>query len=83
MQDKTNLLGYSQKSLEVFFKDIGEPSFRAKQLLKWVHQKGELDFGMMTDFNKTLRERLKSIAISQRHQLLKVFLHLKKVLKNI
>ena len=63
MQDKTNLLGYSQKSLEVFFKDIGEPSFRAKQLLKWVHQKGELDFGMMTDFNKTLRERLKSIAI--------------------
>ena len=63
MQNKTNLLGYSQKSLEVFFKDIGEPSFRAKQLLKWVHQKGELDFGMMTDFNKTLRERLKSIAI--------------------
>jgi len=63
LQDKTNLLGYSQKSLEVFFKDIGEPSFRAKQLLKWVHQKGELDFGMMTDFNKTLRERLKSIAI--------------------
>ena len=47
MQDKTNLLGYSQKSLEVFFKDIGEPSFRAKQLLKWVHQKGELDFAYM------------------------------------
>ena len=42
--------------------------------LKWVHQKGELDFGVMTDFNKTLRERLKSIAISQRHQLLKAFL---------
>ena len=63
MQDKTNLLGYSQKSLEVFFKDIDEPSFRAKQLLKWVHQKGELDFGVMTDFNKTLRERLKNIAI--------------------
>ena len=48
MQDKTNLLGYSQKSLEVFFKDIDEPAFRAKQLLKWVHQKGELDFRMMT-----------------------------------
>ena len=63
MQDKTNLLGYSQKSLEVFFKDIDEPAFRAKQLLKWVHQKGELDFRMMTDFNKSLRERLKNIAI--------------------
>ena len=63
MQDKTNLLGYSQKSLEVFFKDIDEPAFRAKQLLKWVHQKGELDFRKMTDFNKSLRERLKNIAI--------------------
>jgi 23S rRNA (adenine2503-C2)-methyltransferase len=63
LQDKKNLLGCSQESLEVFFKDIGEPPFRAKQLLKWVHQKGELDFEMMTDFNKDLRSRLKDIAI--------------------
>ena len=63
MLEKVNLLGYSQKSLESFFHDLGEPSFRAKQLLKWIHQKGELDFDMMTDFNKILREKLKDLAI--------------------
>ena len=61
MLEKVNLLGYSQKSLESFFHDLGEPSFRAKQLLKWIHQKGELDFDMMTDFNKILREKLKDL----------------------
>ena len=30
----------TQEELEKFFLDIDEPSFRAKQLLKWVHQKG-------------------------------------------
>ena len=40
MADKKNLLGYSQNELEKFFLGIDEPSFRAKQLLKWVHQKG-------------------------------------------
>ena len=59
---KINLLGYSLESLEVFFNDIGEPKFRAKQLIKWVHQKGILDFSQMTDFNKILREKLELIA---------------------
>ena len=59
---KINLLGYSLESLEVFFNDIDEPKFRAKQLIKWVHQKGVLDFSQMTDFNKILREKLELIA---------------------
>ena len=59
---KINLLGYSLESLEVFFNDINEPKFRAKQLIKWVHQKGILDFRQMTDFNKILREKLELIA---------------------
>ena len=62
MQAKENLLGYSLESLESFFLKINEPKFRAKQLLKWIHQKGVLDFNMMTDLNKALRTKLKSIA---------------------
>lgn len=60
---KVNLLGYSLKSLEDFFDSIEEPKFRAKQLIKWIHQKGVLDFDEMSDLNKNLREKLKSIAL--------------------
>ena len=62
MQTKVNLLGYSLDSLEDFFQDINEPKFRAKQLLKWIHQKGITNFDEMTDFNKILREKLNTIA---------------------
>ena len=62
MEKQKNLLGFSLKSLEDFFKSINEPSFRAKQLLKWIHQKGVLDFNEMTDFNKDLRSKLSKIA---------------------
>ena len=62
MIEKKNLLGYSLESLEVFFKSLEEPSFRAKQLSKWVHQKGIIDFDEMTDFNKPLRAKLKEVA---------------------
>lgn len=60
---KVNLLGYSLKSLEDFFDSIEEPKFRAKQVIKWIHQKGVLDFDEMSDLNKNLREKLKSIAL--------------------
>ena len=56
-------MGCSLESLEVFFSNIGEPKFRAKQLLSWVHQKGIIDFNLMTDFNKGLRNKLESLAI--------------------
>ena len=63
MADRKNLLGYSEKKLEQFFLDINEPSFRAQQLLKWVHQQGELDFSNMSNFNKPLRKKMKGIAV--------------------
>ena len=72
MADKKNLLGYSLIELEKFFHDINEPSFRAKQLLKWVHQKGELDFDRMSNFNKDLRIKMKEIAVLTPPKLKKV-----------
>ena len=70
---KINLLGYSLESLEVFFNDIDEPKFRAKQLIKWVHQKGILDFSLMTDFNKILRDKLELIACLRTPMVEKVY----------
>jgi 23S rRNA (adenine2503-C2)-methyltransferase len=72
MADKKNLLGYSQNELEKFFLGIDEPSFRAKQLLKWVHQKGELDFDKMSNFNKDLISKMKEIAVLSPPKLKKV-----------
>ena len=62
MSKKINLLGYSFESLKVFFFELGEPEYRAKQLLSWIHQKGVIDFDLMTDFNKDLRNKLNSIS---------------------
>ena len=62
MQKKINLLGYSLESLEDFFLNLEESKYRASQVFKWIHQKGILDFELMTDLNKDLRKNLRSIA---------------------
>ena len=61
-KEKINLLGFSHKSLVDFFQSIGQPSFRAPQLMKWVHQRGVIDFMQMTDFSLSLRNQLHEIA---------------------
>lgn len=53
-----NLLGYSRHELISCCAAWGEKPFRAKQLLRWMHQSGASDFGVMTDISKVLRERL-------------------------
>lgn len=45
-----------------FFNELGEPRFRAVQVLKWVHQHGVTSFDQMTNLNKGLRGRLSEIA---------------------
>jgi 23S rRNA (adenine2503-C2)-methyltransferase len=41
-----------------FFAALGERPFRARQVLRWVHQLGESDFSRMSDLAKGLRETL-------------------------
>jgi 23S rRNA (adenine2503-C2)-methyltransferase len=55
-----NLLDYDAEGLAVFFTEIGEPPFRARQVLRWLHQLREADFDAMTDLSKSLRARLKA-----------------------
>ncbi len=53
-----NLLGMDHEALAAYCAGLGEKPFRAKQLLRWIHQAGVDDFGAMTDMSKALRERL-------------------------
>jgi 23S rRNA (adenine2503-C2)-methyltransferase len=57
-----NLLDFDQEKLAVFFAENGEKPFRAKQLLRWIHQFGESDFSRMSDLSKALREKLGGLA---------------------
>jgi len=57
-----NLLDYDREGLTCFLSDIGEKPFRARQLLKWMHQFGRSDFADMSDLAKSLRQKLASVA---------------------
>ena len=59
---KINLLGLTQPEMEVFFDSLGEKSFRAGQVMKWIHHFGVDDFDAMTNLGKALREKLKVAA---------------------
>ena len=59
---KTNLLGLDADALERFFAELGEKPFRARQVLRWIHQQGEADFSRMSDLAKSLREKLAAAA---------------------
>ena len=61
-EEKINLLGLSPKRMVEFFESLGEKSFRARQVLQWIHQSGVDDFDQMTNISKALRAKLKDIA---------------------
>ena len=53
-----NLLNYDADQLAQLVVEMGEKPFRAKQLLKWVHQRGTADFDLMSDIAKAFRQKL-------------------------
>lgn len=55
---KINLLGLPRDKLVGFFADLDEKSFRAAQVVKWVHNQGVTDFHAMTNLSRDLRLRL-------------------------
>jgi 23S rRNA (adenine2503-C2)-methyltransferase len=57
-----NLLDFDLEGLTGFCERLGEKRFRAVQLFRWIHQKGEADFDAMSDLAKSLREKLKGSA---------------------
>jgi len=57
-----NLLDFDLEGLAAFCERLGEKRFRATQLFRWIHQRGESDFTRMTDLAKSLREKLATTA---------------------
>jgi 23S rRNA (adenine2503-C2)-methyltransferase len=57
-----NLLDFDAEGLTAWFAEQGEKPFRARQVLRWMHQRGEGDFSAMTDIAKSLREKLQTTA---------------------
>ena len=59
---KQNLLDLDATGLAGFFAGLGEKPFRAKQVLRWLHQRREGDFGQMSDLARGLRDKLAAAA---------------------
>ncbi len=57
-----NLLNYDLEGLAAFCEGLGEKRFRARQLFRWIHQRGASSFDQMTDLAKSLREKLPASA---------------------
>ena len=53
----TDIKSMTQQELSLFFKELGEPAFRAKQVFTWLHR-GAVSFEDMTNLSKPLREKL-------------------------
>jgi len=70
-QTQTNLLGLNRDDLESFFTDIGEKSFRARQMMQWIYQRRELSFENMTDLSKLLRSKLVQSACLEMPEIVK------------
>lgn len=58
MDQRVNLLGLDPEGLVRWCGSHGEKPFRARQLLRWIHQRGEGDFAAMSDLAKSLRALL-------------------------
>lgn len=53
-----NLLDLDRDGLTRWCVEQGEKPFRATQLFRWIHQRGQSDFSAMSDLAKGWRERL-------------------------
>ena len=58
----TDLKSMTPEELETYFKELGQPKFRAMQVFRWLHQ-GVESFDEMTNLPKALREKLKAECI--------------------
>jgi len=69
-ETRINLLDLDENRLQEFFESIGEKSFRAHQVMKWIYHQGVTDFDQMTNLGLSLRQSLHQIAEIQPPQIL-------------
>jgi 23S rRNA (adenine2503-C2)-methyltransferase len=60
--NRTHILDLSYEGLKAFIASLGEPVFRADQLLGWIYRKHASSFAEMTDLSIPLRQKLEETA---------------------
>ncbi len=58
-----NLLDFNKAELIRFCEDMGEKPYRARQLLRWIHQSSRTEFMEMSDLAKGFRQKLVESAV--------------------
>ena len=53
-----NLFNLNRSQLASHLESLGETAYRSQQIFKWIHQRGVVDFELMTDLSKPLRKKL-------------------------
>ena len=57
-----NVKSFDRSALESFAKSLGEPTYRGRQIFRWLYGKGATSFHQMSDLPVGLRERLVDVA---------------------
>jgi 23S rRNA (adenine2503-C2)-methyltransferase len=60
--ERHNLFNFDRQDLEAFFASLGEKTYRAAQVMKWIYHEGITDFAAMTNLSKKLRDKLQEVA---------------------
>lgn len=59
-QSAKNIRALSEEEMQIYFEEIGEKKFRAKQVYEWIWKKSAKTFDEMTNLSLEVREKLKS-----------------------
>lgn len=59
---KVNLLDLDLQGMERFVLELGSKAFHGRNIFKWIHKHGVIDFSAMTDISLRLREQLQETA---------------------
>jgi len=57
-EPRVNLYGMGLAELTAFVQELGEPAYRARQLMEWLYRHGVADIEAMTNLPKALRQAL-------------------------
>ncbi len=68
---KKNLIGLDKQELAEVLKELGESSFRAKQVWQWIYLKGAKDFNSITNLSISTRDKLDGLFTLNRAQVSK------------
>lgn len=67
-----NLLDLTLEEMEKFISFVGKEKFRARQIMKCLHQAGNISFDEMTTISRKFRSSLAEIAVIERPEITKI-----------